>query len=157
MLELTNVSHVYSNGVRALDNVTLTIPKGMFGLLGPNGAGKSTLMRTVATLQTPSEGQISFDGLDVLAEPEELRKRLGYLPQGGCPKPSWLFAVLPLDATFPNPERDRPWSQREANEAQVVKRAENVLPTLPAAMWSLLVDSTKQRLLVGVSGQAVDV
>jgi len=81
MLELRNVSHIYSNGVRALDDVTLTIPKGMFGLLGPNGAGKSTLMRTVATLQTPTSGAITFDGLDILADPEALRKRLGYLPQ----------------------------------------------------------------------------
>ena len=81
MLELKNVSHVYSNGVRALDDVTLIIPKGMFGLLGPNGAGKSTLMRTVSTLQTPTAGSITFDGLDILAEPEALRKRLGYLPQ----------------------------------------------------------------------------
>ena len=81
MLELQNVSHVYSNGVRALDNVTLSIPKGMYGLLGPNGAGKSTLMRTVATLQTPTEGKISFDGIDILTDPEALRKRLGYLPQ----------------------------------------------------------------------------
>lgn len=81
MLELKNVSHVYANGVRALDDVTLTIPKGMFGLLGPNGAGKSTLMRTVATLQTPSTGSITFGDLDILAEPEALRKRLGYLPQ----------------------------------------------------------------------------
>ncbi len=48
MLELKNVTHIYSNGTKALDNVSLSIPKGMFGLLGPNGAGKSTLMRTVA-------------------------------------------------------------------------------------------------------------
>lgn len=81
MLELKNVSHVYSNGVRALDDVTLTVPKGMFGLLGPNGAGKSTLMRTVATLQTPTSGSITFGDLDILREPESLRKRLGYLPQ----------------------------------------------------------------------------
>lgn len=81
MLELTSVSHVYPDGTRALDNVTLSIPKGMYGLLGPNGAGKSTLMRTVATLQSPSSGSITFDGLDVLAKPEDLRKRLGYLPQ----------------------------------------------------------------------------
>ena len=81
MLELHNVSHVYSNGVRALDNVSLTIPKGMFGLLGPNGAGKSTLMRTVATLQTPTDGAITFDGIDIIADPDSLRKRLGYLPQ----------------------------------------------------------------------------
>ncbi|MEL6708252.1 MAG: ABC transporter ATP-binding protein [Pseudomonadota bacterium] len=81
MLELKNVSHVYSNGVRALDDVTLSIPKGMYGLLGPNGAGKSTLMRTVSTLQSPTSGSITFDGVDILADPEALRKRLGYLPQ----------------------------------------------------------------------------
>lgn len=81
MLELANVTHVYPNGVRALDDVTLEIQKGMFGLLGPNGAGKSTLMRTVATLQTPTSGSIRFGEIDVLAEPEELRKQLGYLPQ----------------------------------------------------------------------------
>ena len=81
MLELQNVTHVYSNGTRALNDVTLAIPKGMFGLLGPNGAGKSTLMRTVTTLQTPTSRRITFDGIDILEQPEELRKRLGYLPQ----------------------------------------------------------------------------
>ncbi len=81
MLELVNVSHTYPNGTRALDNVTLSIPKGMYGLLGPNGAGKSTLMRTVATLQSPSEGQITFGEIDILKEPEKLRETLGYLPQ----------------------------------------------------------------------------
>lgn len=81
MLQLNNVTHVYGNGTRALDDVTLTVPKGMFGLLGPNGAGKSTLMRTVATLQTPTSGSISFGSIDVLKEPEQLRKTLGYLPQ----------------------------------------------------------------------------
>jgi len=60
MLELSNVSHVYANGTRALDDVSLSVPTGMFGLLGPNGVGKSTLMRTVATLQTPSSGKIRF-------------------------------------------------------------------------------------------------
>ncbi|TRD11837.1 ABC transporter ATP-binding protein [Erythrobacter insulae] len=81
MLELKNVSHVYSNGVRALNDVTLSVPKGMYGLLGPNGAGKSTLMRTVGTLQTPTSGSITFGGVDILQDPESLRKRLGYLPQ----------------------------------------------------------------------------
>lgn len=81
MLELDQVSHVYPNGTRALDRVTLSIPRGMFGLLGPNGAGKSTLMRTVATLQSPTEGSIRFGDIDVIAEPERLRRRLGYLPQ----------------------------------------------------------------------------
>lgn len=81
MLELNAVSHVYANGTRALDNVTLSIPRGMYGLLGPNGAGKSTLMRTIATLQTPTEGAIRFGSIDVLSDPETLRKTLGYLPQ----------------------------------------------------------------------------
>jgi ABC-2 type transport system ATP-binding protein len=81
MLEFLDVSHVYSNGTRALDHVTLSIPRGMYGLLGPNGAGKSTLMRTIATLQTPTEGAIRFGDVDVIAEPDKLRRTLGYLPQ----------------------------------------------------------------------------
>ena len=81
MLTLTDVTHVYPNNTRALDGVTLDIPRGMYGLLGPNGAGKSTLMRSIATLQTPSSGAITFDGVDVVAEPEAIRARLGYLPQ----------------------------------------------------------------------------
>ena len=81
MLSLSAVTHVYPNGTKALDNATLTIEKGMFGLLGPNGAGKSTLMRCIATLQTPSSGTIRFGELDVIKNPEELRKTLGYLPQ----------------------------------------------------------------------------
>jgi ABC-type multidrug transport system ATPase subunit len=81
MLELNDVSHVYANGTRALDHVSLSIPRGMYGLLGPNGAGKSTLMRTIATLQSPTEGSIRFGDIDVIAEPERLRRTLGYLPQ----------------------------------------------------------------------------
>ena len=81
MLIVQNLTHVYGNGTRALDDVSLTIPHGMFGLLGPNGAGKSTLMRSIATLQTPTSGSIEFDGVDVIREPETLRRTLGYLPQ----------------------------------------------------------------------------
>ena len=81
MLQIDELTHVYANGVKALDDVTLAIPNGMFGLLGPNGAGKSSLMRCIATLQTPSEGQIRFDAIDVIREPEKLRRVLGYLPQ----------------------------------------------------------------------------
>jgi ABC-2 type transport system ATP-binding protein len=81
MLAIAQLTHVYPNGTRALDNVTLDIPHGMFGLLGPNGAGKSSLMRCVATLQIPSSGSIRFGELDVLAEPARLRAQLGYLPQ----------------------------------------------------------------------------
>ena len=81
MLTIENLSKTYPNGVTALKGVSLDIPKGMFGLLGPNGAGKSTLMRTIATLQEPDGGTIHLDGLDVIAEKERLRRRLGYLPQ----------------------------------------------------------------------------
>lgn len=81
MLTVTGLSHTYPNGVRALDGVSLTIQRGMFGLLGPNGAGKSSLMRIVATLQQPTEGRIQFDDIDVLADPMRLRRTLGYLPQ----------------------------------------------------------------------------
>lgn len=81
MLEIEDVSHVYGNGTRALDGVSLSIPRGMFGLLGPNGAGKSTLMRAIATLHIPTSGRIRFGSVDVLAEPERVRPLLGYLPQ----------------------------------------------------------------------------
>ena len=81
MLTISGLSKTYSNGVRALDSVSLNIQRGLFGLLGPNGAGKSTLMRTIAALQEPDIGTIALDGLDVLANPQELRRRLGYLPQ----------------------------------------------------------------------------
>src|SRR5712671_529997 len=81
MLSLSQVTHVYPNGTRALEDATLEIPTGMFGLLGPNGAGKSTLMRCIATLQTPSQGSIRFGDIDVIRDPERLRATLGYLPQ----------------------------------------------------------------------------
>ncbi|MGA0606616.1 ABC transporter ATP-binding protein [Phenylobacterium sp. VNQ135] len=81
MLTIRNLTHVYANGTRALDGVDLEIGKGMFGLLGPNGAGKSTLMRSIATLQTPTSGEIRFGDIDVIATPEKLRRTLGYLPQ----------------------------------------------------------------------------
>jgi ABC-2 type transport system ATP-binding protein len=80
-LVIEHLSKTYANGVRALNDVSLTIPAGMFGLLGPNGAGKSTLMRTIATLQPPDSGSIRLDDLDVLARPDDVRKLLGYLPQ----------------------------------------------------------------------------
>ena len=85
-LRIQNLTKTYKNGVKALDGVSLVIPRGLYGLLGPNGAGKSTLMRTIATLQEPDSGTIRFGAsdsgfLDVLAQKEEVRKLLGYLPQ----------------------------------------------------------------------------
>jgi ABC-2 type transport system ATP-binding protein len=81
MLKITGLSKTYANGVKAIDSVQLEIGKGMFGLLGPNGAGKSSLMRTIATLQEPDEGDIFFNGVDVLREKDRMRRVLGYLPQ----------------------------------------------------------------------------
>lgn len=80
-LTISNLSKTYSNGVQALNNVSLEIPAGMFGLLGPNGAGKSTLMRTLATLQEADEGSVTFGSIDVLKNKNEVRKIIGYLPQ----------------------------------------------------------------------------
>src|ERR1700693_837030 len=80
-LRIENLTKTYKNGVKALDNVSLAIPAGMYGLLGPNGAGKSTLMRTLATLQEPDSGSATLGEIDVLQQKEEVRKRLGYLPQ----------------------------------------------------------------------------
>jgi ABC-2 type transport system ATP-binding protein len=95
MLEISHLSHTYANGTVALEDVSLSIPRGMYGLLGPNGAGKSTLMRTVATLQQPTAGTIRFGDIDVLAEPDRLRRTLGYLPQdfGVYPRVS-AYAML---------------------------------------------------------------
>ena len=80
-LRIENLSKTYPNGVKALDGVSLDIPHGMYGLLGPNGAGKTTLMRTVATLQEPDSGSIRMGEIDVLRQKDDVRRRLGYLPQ----------------------------------------------------------------------------
>jgi ABC-type multidrug transport system ATPase subunit len=100
-LIIRDLTKTYPNGVKALNQINLTLEKGMFGLLGPNGAGKSTLMRTIATLQDPDSGSIKLGDIDVVAQKQEVRKVLGYLPQdfGFYPKVSALdllnhFAIL---------------------------------------------------------------
>ncbi|NCP52404.1 MAG: ATP-binding cassette domain-containing protein, partial [Flavobacteriales bacterium] len=89
-LIIKDLTKTYKNGVKAIDHLNLEIGAGMFGLLGPNGAGKSTLMRTIATLQSPDSGYISFGDINVLEDKMALRKILGYLPQsfGVYPKMS---------------------------------------------------------------------
>ena len=81
MLSIKQLNKTYANGVKAISDVTLDIPNGMFGLLGPNGAGKSSLMRTIATLQDADSGSIHFNGVDIATNKEGLRRQLGYLPQ----------------------------------------------------------------------------
>src|SRR5579863_3612975 len=80
-LRIEKLSKRYPNGVQALQDVSLSIPLGMYGLLGPNGAGKSTLMRTIATLQEPDTGRITLGEIDVLRDKVAVRQMLGYLPQ----------------------------------------------------------------------------
>ncbi|MBT4779819.1 MAG: ATP-binding cassette domain-containing protein [Polaribacter sp.] len=89
-LVIQNLTKTYKNGVKAIDDLSIEIGKGMFGLLGPNGAGKSSLMRTIATLQSPDSGTITFGDINVLEDKMSLRKVLGYLPQsfGVYPKMS---------------------------------------------------------------------
>ncbi len=95
MLEIRGLSKTYPNGVHALDGVDLDIPTGMFGLLGPNGAGKSSLMRTLATLQESDSGSATFDGVDINANKDAIRRQLGYLPQefGAYPRTSPLVML----------------------------------------------------------------
>jgi ABC-2 type transport system ATP-binding protein len=92
MLSIKNLTHTYPNGTQALKNINLDIPKGMFGLLGPNGAGKSSLMRAIATLQQPTSGSICFGDVNVLTQPDTLRRKLGYLPQD--------FGVYPRGSAY---------------------------------------------------------
>lgn len=90
MLSIRNLAKTYSGGVRALRGVSLDIPPGMFGLIGPNGAGKSTFMKILATLLDPDTGSATMDGLDLIANKDDTRRLLGYLPQefGVYPKMS---------------------------------------------------------------------
>lgn len=100
-LRIENLTKTYPNGVKALNNINLTIPRGMFGMLGPNGAGKSSLMRTIATLQEADSGTLMLGDINISKQKDEVRKILGYLPQdfGFYPKVSGEnmlhhFAVL---------------------------------------------------------------
>jgi ABC-2 type transport system ATP-binding protein len=100
MLNLTGVSKTYPGGVHAMQDIHLDVPRGMFGLLGPNGAGKSSLMRTIATLQQPDCGSITFNGIDILRDKTALRRTLGYLPQefGSYPRTSAITMLKHLAA-----------------------------------------------------------
>ncbi|WP_418637811.1 ABC transporter ATP-binding protein [Winogradskyella sp.] len=109
-LKINDVSLVYDNGYQALIAINLKITNGVFGLLGPNGAGKSSLMKTIVGLQKPSEGEIFFNGIDVVKKPLEIQKQLGFLPQyfGVYPKVSaynLLQHLAKLKGIYNNNER----------------------------------------------------
>ncbi|RZE23662.1 ABC transporter ATP-binding protein [Streptomyces albidoflavus] len=81
MLELTDITKVYKGGKRAVDGLSMTLGHGMVGLLGPNGAGKSSLMRIISTVTRPTSGTLRYEGTDLTADPDAIRRHLGYLPQ----------------------------------------------------------------------------
>ena len=80
-LVIDHVSKHYKRKAWALREFSLQVGPGVVGLLGPNGAGKSTLMRILATVSKPSEGRVTWNGVDTAADPDAIRATLGYLPQ----------------------------------------------------------------------------
>jgi len=80
-LKINNLELTYKNGYQAIQNISLDIKNGMFGLLGPNGAGKSSLMKTIVGLQKPTSGSIGFNDIDIVSNPDYIKKNLGFLPQ----------------------------------------------------------------------------
>ena len=80
-LKIKNVGKQYGGKFWGLREFSLELGSGVLGLVGPNGAGKSTLMRILATVTRPSEGQVTWNGKDIVKSPNTLRTVLGYLPQ----------------------------------------------------------------------------
>lgn len=120
MLSINNISKSFGD-VHALKNVSLDLKPGLFGLLGPNGAGKSTLMRTLATLQNPDSGTITFDGQDIVQNPDAVRAQLGYLPQD--------FGVYPrmsADALLNHIAILKGLTDKKAREAHIRELLQNV-------------------------------
>ena len=82
VISIANLSKVYASGLRALDNINLDIYRGeIFGLLGPNGAGKTTLISIICGIVTPTEGSVSVDGHDIIADYRAARSLIGLVPQ----------------------------------------------------------------------------
>lgn len=98
VLRMEQLDKTYSNGVKAIDHVSLELRNGLFGLLGPNGAGKSSLMKTLVGLQKPDSGTILFNGEDVLKNPQRIKEQCGFLPQdfGVYPKVSAYDLLMHL-------------------------------------------------------------
>ena len=115
-LVVQDVSKTFAGSVRALDGASLSVPSGLYGLLGPNGAGKTTLMRVLATLLTPDSGRVRLDGIDAVAEPEALRRRLGYLPQQFSAYPGVSGRALVERFAWLKGETDRRAGRRRAAE-----------------------------------------
>jgi ABC-type multidrug transport system ATPase subunit len=80
-IEISGVSKRYRGNVWGLRDFTMSVGPGVLGLLGPNGAGKTTLMNILATVTTPTDGNVTWNGQDIVRKPNSVRSVLGYLPQ----------------------------------------------------------------------------
>lgn len=81
-IDVRDLKKTYSGGVEALKGLTFDVRQGeIFGLLGPNGAGKSTTVRIIVTLSSATSGEVTVDGVNVSADPQEVRRRIGYVSQ----------------------------------------------------------------------------
>jgi ABC-2 type transport system ATP-binding protein len=81
MLTIQNLVKSYSGRSNAVDHVSMELGTGVLGLIGHNGAGKTTLLNMICTLSRPSSGRILFNGVDIVQQPDAMRRRLGFLPQ----------------------------------------------------------------------------
>ncbi|MEB3755483.1 MAG: ABC transporter ATP-binding protein, partial [Desulfurococcales archaeon] len=81
-VNVDDLHKIYPSGVHAVDGLSFSIEKGeIYALIGPNGAGKTTTLRIIATLIKPSKGKIDVFGVNVLDNPNEVRKMISYLPE----------------------------------------------------------------------------
>ena len=127
----------YYGKFRALCEINLSIPGGMFGLLGPNGAGKTTLMRIITTLIPLSSGQVVVEGVDVMKEPQRVRKSLGYIPQDfGFYKSLRAWEVLDYIGAMKNIPAQKRKSQIEAvlEEVNLTREAARRVGTFSGGM-----------------------
>lgn len=80
-IEISHLTKQYKNGVTALEDISFHVDGGVYGLLGHNGAGKTTLMKALVTILQPSAGTVRICGYDTVKQGDQVRSRIGYLPQ----------------------------------------------------------------------------
>ncbi len=125
-LRCIGLEKVYDNGKRALSSVDLSVPtKGIFSIIGRNGAGKTTLVRILATLLEPSSGTATIDGLDIMEDADELRRRMAVVPQEGRPLP-WLTPLQTISSYLMWRGESYRVSRRKAEEALAMVELQDV-------------------------------
>ena len=125
-LRCVGLEKVYGNGKKALSSVDLCVPtKGIFSIIGRNGAGKTTLVRILATLLEPSSGTATIDGLDIMKDADELRKRMAVVPQEGRPLP-WLTPLQTISSYLMWRGESYRVSRQKAEEALALVELQDV-------------------------------